>query len=265
MIKKLNKKIIFRFSLIISSLAAVFFAGTKDDSGLVQSLDTVLPSVSSILKIEKAYALSCGDCSGSSDGGITYPAPDPTGSTVTGGAIRFAVPPTNTYSCGSGSDSGAGCFVAGTQVALADGTHKSIEDITIEDVVATSSGDQSVMRTYHIPYAGLVYAFNGSEAYFVTPSHPFMTTAGWKSIDPTETAKETPDLAVEKLAVGDEIMKHDGTFFTITALEAKPVETTVYNLDVNGSHDYFADGFHVHNVSMKFIETAEARAVIGKN
>ena len=235
-------------------------------AGLVPSLDTILPSVSSLLKIEKVYATdSSGDCSGSSDGGITYPAPQPSGTTVTGGAIRFAVPAINTYSCGSGSGSGSGCFVAGTQVALADGTHKSIEDITIEDVVATSSGDQSVMRTYHIPYAGLVYAFNGSEAYFVTPSHPFMTTAGWKSIDPTETAKETPDLAVEKLAVGDEIMKHDGTFFTITALEAKPVETTVYNLDVNGSHDYFADGFHVHNVSMKFIETAEARAVIGKN
>ena len=259
MIKKLNKKIIFRFSLIISSLAAVFFAGTKDDSGLVQSLDTVLPSVSSILKIEKAYALSCGDCSGSSDSGITYPPPTPAGPTVTGGAIRFAVPVTNTYSCGGG------CFVAGTQVALADGTHKSIEDITIEDVVATSSGDQSVMRKYHIPYAGLVYAFNASEAYFVTPSHPFMTTAGWKSIDPTETAKETPDLAVEKLAVGDEIMKHDGTFLIITSLESKPVETTVYNFDVNDSHDYFADGFHVHNVSMKFIETAEARAIIGKD
>lgn len=262
MIKKLNKKIIFRFSLIISSLAAVFFAGNKDDSGLVPSLDTILPSVSSLLKIEKVYATdSSGDCCGSSDGGITYPAPVPSGPSVTGGAIRFALPVTNTYSCGSGS----GCFVAGTQVALADGTHKSIEDITIEDVVATSSEDQSVMRTYHIPYAGLVYAFNGSEAYFVTPSHPFMTTAGWKSIDPTETAKETPDLAVEKLAVGDEIMKHDGTFLIITSLESKPVETTVYNFDVNDSHDYFADGFHVHNVSMKFIETAEARAIIIKD
>ena len=261
MIKKLNKKIIFRFSLIISSLAAVFFAGTKDDSGLVQSLDTVLPSVSSILKIEKAYALSCGDCSGSSDGGLTYSDPGPTGLTTSGGAIRFAVPATNTFSCGG---CGGSCFVAGTQVALADGTHKSIEDITIEDVVATSSGDQSVMRKYHIPYAGLVYAFNASEAYFVTPSHPFMTTAGWKSIDPTETAKETPDLAVEKLAVGDEIMKHDGTFLTITSLEAKSVETTVYNFDVNGSHDYFAAGYHVHNVSMKFIETAEAAQVIAK-
>jgi hypothetical protein len=256
MIKKLNKKLTFRISLIISSLVALFAGSTRDtaqnNKHVVEVLDVPLFS------IEKAYASDGGgDCCGSSDGGITFPLP-----TSSGLGINFSAPAGGAYTCGGCG--GSGCFVSGTKVSLADGSEKSIEDITTEDTVKTSSGDQSVMRLYTIPYTGNLYAFNGSQKYFVSPSHPFMTTAGWKSIDPAETAKETPELVVAKLEIGDEVMMEDGTTVKIESIESQAFETTVYNFDVNDSHDYYADGYHVHNVSMKLIKTAEAAPVSEK-
>jgi hypothetical protein len=104
MLKKINKKVLFRFSLIISGIATLFFSSAKDDSGVMQSLDNALPSVASLLKVEKVYATdSSGDCCGSSDGGITYPSP-----TSSAGAIRFANPTGNNFSCGGGGGGGGG-------------------------------------------------------------------------------------------------------------------------------------------------------------
>jgi hypothetical protein len=103
-LKKINKKILFRLSLIVSGIATLVFSGAKDNSGVMDSLDNALPSVASLLKVEKVYATdSSGDCCGSSDGGITYPQP-----TSSAGAIRFADPAQNTYSCGGcgGGDGG---------------------------------------------------------------------------------------------------------------------------------------------------------------
>lgn len=148
---------------------------------------------------------------------------------------------------------GGGCFTAGTKVLMADGTYKNIEAVTLEDSIMTSGGPQEVMKAYHIKYKGLLYAFNGNGNYFVTPTHPFMTPQGWKSLDPAGTRKESKGIIVSQLAVGDTLIMKDGKTMKLTQLDSKVGETMVYNFGVNGTHDFYADNYLVHNVDMGII------------
>ena len=154
------------------------------------------------------------------------------------------------------------CFTAGTKVLMADKSYKNIEDVTVKDTLITSGGKEDVMKLYHIPYRGLVYAFNGDGNYFVTPSHPFMTTEGWKSIDPRKTLKENHGkMSVGKLSIGDTLILRDGGTKKLTQLDSKEVETVVYNFGVNGTHDFYANDYLVHNVDLgKILEKVEAAA-----
>jgi hypothetical protein len=156
------------------------------------------------------------------------------------------------------SGGGGGCFIAGTTVLMSDNTIKNIEDVTYNDFLMTSGGVEEVMKIYHIPYKGLVYAFNGDENYFVTPTHPFMTTEGWKSLDPEGTRRESPGIEVTRLKVGDILIMKDNKRKVLTKLDSKEVSTTVYNFGVNGTHDFYADDYLVHNVSLGIIEKAHA-------
>lgn len=158
------------------------------------------------------------------------------------------------------NDGQVGCFIAGTKVTMGDGTKKNIEDVTFEDTLMTSKGPEQVMRRYVIPYKGLVYAFNGDGNYFVTPTHPFMTTGGWKSLDPEGTRRESPGIQVSKLSVGDILVTTNGSKKILTHLDSKYMTTTVYNFGVNGTHDFYADDYLVHNVDMSYIPFQRAYA-----
>lgn len=176
-----------------------------------------------------------------------------TGGTLSGTYAQESCTPT-------GGGGRGGCFIAGTQVLLADGTYKNIESVTTKDTLMTSAGPEPVMKMYHIPYKGAVYAFNGSGNYFVTPTHPFMTTEGWKSFDPVGTRRESPGIKVSELAVGDTLIMKDGKTMKLESFDKLYREMTVYNFGVNGTHDFYADDYLVHNVDMKFIERAYAAA-----
>jgi hypothetical protein len=151
-----------------------------------------------------------------------------------------------------GGGGGGGCFVAGTKVTLADGTHKNIEDVQDTDTLMSSSGPVAIEKRLRIEYEGDVFAFNGDGKYFVTPSHPFMTTEGWKSIDPAKTHEEIPDLKVTKLTVGDTLILEGGRELPLTSMQSKHEITSVYNFQLEGTHDYYADGFLVHNKVQAF-------------
>jgi len=163
-----------------------------------------------------------------------------------------------------------GCFIAGTQVAMADGTSRPIEWIAEGDDVLRRDGGANRVTGVARPLVGHrpLYALNGSR-FFVTAEHPFMTEDGWKSIDPAATAKEMPDLDVRRLAVGDRLVKlaavrslalagDTGTtslsevevqslaLRTVTDRRVDP-ETPLFNLLVDGDHAYFADDLLVHN------------------
>ncbi len=143
-----------------------------------------------------------------------------------------------------------GCFIAGTKVLINSlGKTKNIEDVNPGDTILSSKGLERAMIVYHIKTKANYYAFNGTKNYFVSEAHPFMTTQGWKSINPQATNKETPKLQVSKLQIGDTLIMANGKTMRLKALDSKLLETTVYNFGINGSHDFYADGFRVHGVT----------------
>ena len=254
MIQRINKKLLFRFSVLVSAVVAILFTTSRKSGQEMLQLVTEVP----LSSIERVSADGGGgDCSCSSCD--TWEPAD-----VTSGMYLQVVKyvPTNPPTWGVGC-AGCGCFIAGTMVLMEDGTLKDIAEVQSGEMIISSQGGEMVMKKYEIPYSGNLYAFNGSGNFFVTPTHPFMTTDGWKSLDPEGTKKETPDLDVSLLQVGDTLLQKEDKQVVLEKLDVIQAETTVYNFGLNGSHDFFADNYLVHNVNLgDFVEKAEAVVMI---
>jgi hypothetical protein len=89
----------------------------------------------------------------------------------------------------------------------------------------------------------------------VTKNHVFSTTAGWASIDPESALLENPQLKIRKLKIGDVLITLHGSMRIekITSKTAK--DSVVYSLELDGNHEYYADGFLVHNLPIQTIGT----------
>jgi type II secretory pathway pseudopilin PulG len=175
---------------------------------------------------------SCLDCPGMAGGGGTSGGSSGGGSYGGGGG-------------GGYSGGGGGCFVAGTQIHLFGGEKKNIEDVKVQDELVDHSGRPvKVLQLQNYNYNGRIYSVNGS-GYFFTANHPFLTTQGWKSLDPVLSSKES-GIKVTLLKVGDTLVKKDG-FEVIKSLDYKMSKEKVYNFTVSDSHEYIAEDFAVHN------------------
>lgn len=142
------------------------------------------------------------------------------------------------------------CFVAGTKILLDNGKEKPIEQLKVGDVLLGSGNTHNKIVKFDImpKKDHLIYAFNGGR-YFVTANHIFKTTTGWKAIDPAVALQENPQLKIEKLNTNDELITLTGTL-RIKTIDSKIFkDSIVYNpeLDNNSNHEYYADGFLVHN------------------
>ena len=160
----------------------------------------------------------------------------------------------NLYNCADPSSDGydvdqnkcySWCFVEETKVTMADWSSKNIEDVIVWDWLKGSIGPNRVEFLVRKFNDWKVYSFNGGR-YFVTDSHPFQTTDGWKSINPEATKLWHPDLEVWKLEIGDILVTEDGNV-ELQSLDGKNEPQEVYTFGVNGTHDYYADGYLVHN------------------
>jgi hypothetical protein len=149
------------------------------------------------------------------------------------------------------------CFVAGTMIAMADGSDKQIEQVKIGDIVIGMDGAHNTVTGIEVPPLGerKLYAFNGGN-FFVTEEHPFRLTSNrWASIQPESTLHEQPQFEVDNgklksLEIGDEIVMQNGKTMVIKTIESRGRNTQtmpVYNLLLDGNDTYFADGFLVHN------------------
>jgi hypothetical protein len=140
------------------------------------------------------------------------------------------------------------CFISDTIVRLADGSQKNIQDVKIGDVLKGEKTNNTVLA-FHRPLLsdGLLYSFNGGR-YFVTAEHPFMTTDGWKSMDPNKTRNENIGIEVTKLNEGDTLITENG-LIKLNSIKSKRdgADTKLYNFILNGDHTYYADGYLVHN------------------
>ena len=139
------------------------------------------------------------------------------------------------------------CFIAWTQVTMADGSKKNIEDVQIWDKVLWQNTTNTVEEFFRpLLWDQWLYSINGSKN-FVSPAHPFMTTEWWKSLNPEESSNMLW-IEVWLLEVWDVLIREDWeekieTLVWISADE----DTQLYNFRVSGDNTYYANGYLVHN------------------
>jgi Pretoxin HINT domain len=140
------------------------------------------------------------------------------------------------------------CFVAGTYVAMADGSARSIEQVDVGDwVLGYDLGTQRVVAapvvmTFVHPlgaHSSPIVRIN--ESLRATANHPFYSNGRW--------------VAAEALSPGDSLVmldRVDGEGLRVSSgkvssLIVESKRETTYNIEVAGVHDYFAGGVLVHN------------------
>lgn len=140
------------------------------------------------------------------------------------------------------------CFIVGTQVLLADGTSKAIENLRVGDMVVGAHGVVNRVRgVVHRPLRDrLLYSINGSDP-FISPEHPLLTTQGWKAFDPAASGV-ADTLTVGTLQVGDVLITTRGPVEvrSVKGVRMDP-DTQLCNLDLDGDQTYTAQGFVAHN------------------
>lgn len=137
------------------------------------------------------------------------------------------------------------CFVAGTKVHTADGT-KPIQKIKIGDQVWAKNltNGKNELRTVtglfhkHTDQVMTITVTDGAKI-TVTQEHPFYVMGiGW--------------VMSGDLRVGDPLAQRDGGSTTITDIDVRPADTTVYNFTVDGDHNYYVTEAQllVHNCDL---------------
>jgi hypothetical protein len=144
------------------------------------------------------------------------------------------------------------CFTGETDVLMADGTYKRIDEVKIGEFVQGEKEINEVLEIEVHDFNDKLYSINGGD-YFVTEEHPFKSLSGWKAINPMKLYEEEESLFrlldPKVLKVGDILFTEDG-LVVVESIDSKKVEEEikVYNLKLGNDHLYYADGYLVHNV-----------------
>ena len=167
-----------------------------------------------------------------------------------------------------GGGGGADCFIAGTQIMMheegniAPQSFKNIEDVQIGDKVHrfdAQSNEVLELKNNIKTNGRKLVSINGGD-FFFTEDHPLKTTDGWKSVNSKMTNSNYEGTfkispysmeigEVSQLQIGDSIIGNAGKNIVVTAIATKevPDNTPIYNFALDGDHEYFANGFLVHN------------------
>jgi hypothetical protein len=151
----------------------------------------------------------------------------------------------------AGAEQG-GCFLPGTKVLMSNGETRNIEDVRIGDqvlsLIDSNSGNKKIVTVQGV-HSYLVdnYMVINNELE-VTGEHEIFLNGKW---DYAGNAK-----------VGDTLVDSEGVMLEIESLERiNQPETRVYNLNVDKTHTYFADGIYVHNAEKGGSERSDFKDV----
>jgi hypothetical protein len=171
------------------------------------------------------------------------------------------------------------CFLAGTMVIMADKTKKAIETIKIgqhvisRDEDAGALSEQRVTATMAREYRGDIYLITLSEGNYVrcTPDHQIYSFCDYygKPImyDPkggefqANTEKREARLLSENQFV---LYYSEGVTYIdhIIDIRIVPMNTMVYNITVEKTHNYFANNFLVSNCNCQLRPHLKSKAEI---
>jgi organic radical activating enzyme len=159
------------------------------------------------------------------------------------------------------------CFVGSTDILMGDGTNKKIKDVTIGDVVMSWDNDKfvpkKVIRTYKNIADSIVKVYAGNKKVWVTPDHPFLTSnRGWVKAKDLNTNDVLVNWTMSdyatmfnsahrgrKRVLMTDKQKQDAA---IRLFGDRTSEKTVYNLEVEDTHTYIANGLVVNNCDTFF-------------
>jgi hypothetical protein len=158
---------------------------------------------------------------------------------------------------GEGGNSGGGsCFLPGTLITMADGAMKNIEDVKVGD--KTLSYDEGAGRDIEGVVEELesrardhhyVMETDNGTVVKLTDEHPLYTRQGWKSINPANTLRYD-NMKVGALAVGDELLRSDGSWTAVKSMKYVKGDVRTYNLKkVSSTNTYYANGLLAHNMA----------------
>ena len=132
-----------------------------------------------------------------------------------------------------------GCFVGGTQISMADGSKKAIEDIQLGDLVLAFNkngdlGPASVTETFKHENDQFIKLIHWNGSLTLTPNHWVLLEDGLF-------------LEAGKLIAGeDQLVTEEGKISPIDEICPAPSATS-YNFTVATQHTYIADNIRVHN------------------
>ena len=159
---------------------------------------------------------------------------------------------------------GGGCHLAGTQITLANGQNKLIEDIVVGDVLLSLAIEglplaESPGFTFSVPEAEysdeyktatvtsvnkdtfITYHSINEDALKITHEHPVLV----KTIEGTVTFKNVKDIVL-----GDKMLNESNEWINVTSINVTTVaEFDTWTLDVEDYDVYFANGYLVHNAA----------------
>lgn len=151
--------------------------------------------------------------------------------------------------------SAVACFAAGTQILMADGSLKNIEDVKVNEIVLSYDEEnqkfvaKKVFKfdSHHNTSNMVKLTFDNNEILQLTASHPLYSTKGWKSLD-IENAFNIHGIMTTLLEIGDIIIGYN-KYAMITNIEYlfNEINQDSYNIDIEDCHTYLANGFITHN------------------
>ena len=182
--------------------------------------------------------------------------------------VEVDVEDTDTYIL-SGSSSfnavvshNAPCFIAGTSIAMSDGSTKNIEDVVIGDSVKSCDFTSYPAVIENKIVNGVLtkkvnevvrYTFDDGSTVQCTLDHPlYENEHGWVSSMPL-WSKERYQLDTNPIEVGSNIRTVDGSTKQVTAIDTISGDVLVYNLiNIDKNHNYFANDTLAHNRCFDF-------------
>ena len=192
---------------------------------------------------------STGGNSSNNPSGPSKSGPSKTGPSKSAGAAQA-----NT---GAGAKSATSCFTAETKIKMSTNEYKSIVDVKVGDSVIGKNNSVNTVLGIEIVTLGSrnLYGFNGMTP-FVSEEHPLMTTKGWGAFKVASLKKYEPE--VYNLISNENVLV-EITEQTILVTENGNVNindltivneeysTKLYNLILDNTHTYYANGILVHN------------------
>ena len=158
---------------------------------------------------------------------------------------------------GGGGPPPPSCFIAGTQISLANGDVKNIEDIVEGDEVKTFNENNNeiendvVYETLEPIHNDLVkYILSDGSTITSTFDHPYYVNGlDLASYNPAKTnALYDIDREVKQIRIGDHLQKIDGSKVMIGNIEVQDeIDTKTFLLRVENNNNFYANKILVHN------------------